>query len=80
MEQELNDQMILKHISLLIENENFKAQRENGFTLVLHKYEHLIFAIDQLIKPFKGSVIVNDAFVAKTIENPIKEMYKFINR
>ena len=72
--------MVLKHISLLVEDDKFKAHRENGFTLVLHKYEHLIFAINQLIKPFNGSVIINDEFVAKTIEEPIKEMYKFMGK
>lgn len=76
VENQLNDELILKHIELLIEDPNFIKQRDNGFTLVLHKFEHLIFAINAIIKPFNGKVIINDTFVALNFEPFLKGMYQ----
>ena len=76
VENQLNDSLILKHIELLINDPEFIKHRSNGFTLVLHKFEHLIFAINAIIEPFNGKVIINDPFVAQIFEPFLKSMYQ----
>ena len=76
VEIQLNDELILKHIELLVKDPDFIKHRDNGFTLVLHKFKHLVFAINAIIKPFNGKVIINDQFVAETFEPFLKSMYQ----
>jgi hypothetical protein len=76
VENQLNDELILKHIELLVNDPNFIKHRENGFTLVLHKFKHLVFAINAIIEPFNGEILINDQFVAETFEPFLKSMYQ----
>ena len=75
-ENQLNDSLILKHIKLLVNEPNFIKHRNQGFTLVLHKFEHLVTDINSIIKPLNGKVIINDPFVAKTFEPFFKVLYQ----
>lgn len=78
VENQLNDELILKHIELLVNDPEFIKHRDNGFTLVLHKFEHLVFAINAIIKPFNGKVIINDPFVAQTFKPFLKNIYQHL--
>jgi hypothetical protein len=68
------------HIELLVNDPDFIKHRDQGFTLVLHKFEYLVFAINAIIKPLNGKVIFNDPFVAKTFEPFFKTLYQNIGK
>ena len=79
-EDQLNDKLILKHIALLVNDPIFTQHHHNGFTLVLHKFKHLVFSIRVIIEPLNGKVIINDHFVAQTFIPFLKNMYQFIGK
>jgi hypothetical protein len=72
MEKGRNQKTILKHIRLLTKNKDFLKHKGSPFTLVMHKYEEITVDILHIIKPFKGKVLIDDAFVAEKI-SPILE-------
>lgn len=76
VESQLNDFIFLKHIQLLTEDAEFLKHRDNGFTLVLHKFEHLIPSINKIIQPLNGKVIINDPFVAHIVAPFLKSLYQ----
>ena len=66
---------ILKHIRLLTKDKNFLKHKGTPFTLVLHKYEEITDGILHIIKPFKGQVLVNDAFVAENVAPVLESLF-----
>lgn len=80
MENQLNDSLVLKHIQLLINDPNFIKHRKNGFTLVLHKFQHLTADINTIIKPLNGNLIFNDPFVSKVFEPFLKLFYQNMSK
>lgn len=71
---------ILKHIYLLTEHPDFLEYRDNGFTLVLHKYKELESRINSIINPVKGRVVFDPEYVNKMMMPVLKDMFKHINR
>jgi hypothetical protein len=71
-----DNQAVLKHIKLLMENTEFKKHREKGFTLVVHKYKEIQNEIEAIIKPYGGKMIIDDLFVTQKITPVIVHLYK----
>jgi hypothetical protein len=74
-EESNNDQLILKHVKLLLNDKNFK-QHSNSFTLVFHKHSELKKDIEAIIKPLGGNMIVDDPLVAKVFTPVIEHIFK----
>lgn len=75
MEKSRSIENILKHIRLLTWNKDFLSHKGKPFTLILHKYEELKDDILHIIEPFKGKVLVNDAFVAEKITPVLESLF-----
>ena len=77
IERNRNPETIIKHINLLIAHPDFKnaLERHKSFKLVLHKFAELTPKINAIIEPLGGTMIVNDAFVAKEFVPVIKHLY-----
>ncbi len=60
-----DDKAVLKHLSLLMENKDFKKQSHRGFTLVLHKYSHLESEINEILHRQGGKFIIDDRRVTR---------------
>ncbi len=83
IEEEVTDELILRHISLLLEEPNLISEKKEEFTLVLHKHEALLPVINTLLKPHNGKAIINDPYVNKIVtpvmEQLFENMYKKMN-
>jgi hypothetical protein len=77
IERVLNDDMILKHIGLLMEHKDFKRHSDKGFTLVFHKYADYQNHLDEIIKPY-GKFIIDDAWMSKEIAPVMESFFKGI--
>lgn len=75
IEKSKSNETILKHIRLLTRNKDFLKHKGVPFTLVLHKYEEIIGDILRLIKPFKGKVLIDDAFVAEKVTLVLESLF-----
>lgn len=75
LEKSKSNETILKHIRLLTRNKDFLKHKGVPFTLVLHKYEEIIGDILRLIKPFKGKVLIDDAFVAEKVTPVLESLF-----
>jgi hypothetical protein len=75
MEKDRNHKTILKHIRLLTKNKDFLNHKGSPFTLVLHKYEEISIDILKIIKPFKGKVLIDDAFVAEKVSPVLESLF-----
>ena len=78
IERVLNDDMILKHIGLLIQHKDFKRHSDKGFTLVFHKYADYQNHVDEIIKPY-GKFIIDDAWMSKEIAPVMEDFFKKIS-
>jgi hypothetical protein len=58
IEKDRSNKTILKHIRLLTQNKDFLKHKGTPFTLVLHRYEEISVEILQIIKPFKGKILL----------------------
>ena len=65
---------IIKHIYLLTEDEKFKEHMDNGFTLVLHKYEELSARINSIIELVGGKLIINEEYHNHVVLPAIKSI------
>lgn len=74
-EKSKSKETILKHIRLLTRDKDFLKYKGEPFTLVLHKYEELKDDILQIIEPLKGSVLINDVFVAEKITPVLESLF-----
>jgi hypothetical protein len=70
-----NPETILKNIYLLTEDPNFLLHRDNGFTLVLDRFEELSERIEGIIKPVHGQVLYDKRFHGE-IAKPLLEGLK----
>lgn len=75
MEKDRSHKTILKHIRLLTKNKDFLKHKGSLFTLVLHKYEEISIDILKIIKPFKGKVLIDDAFVAEIVSPVLESLF-----
>lgn len=75
IEKDRSHKTILKHIRLLTRNKDFLKHKGAPFTLVLHRYEEITDDILHIIKPFKGKVLINDAFVAEKVAPVLKNLF-----
>jgi len=53
----------------------FLKHKGNSFTLVLHRYEEIADDILNIIKPFTGKVIINDAYVAEKVAPVLESLF-----
>lgn len=69
---------VLKHIKLLIQHKDFiKGRKKNeGFTLVLHKYEEVTDQINEIIQPFGGSAVFNDPYLTSILLPFMQSMFE----
>lgn len=67
---------ILKHVKLLVEHAEFVNQRNKPFVLVLHKYEELREDIENIIKPYGGSMMVDSTWVIKEFTRVMEDLFK----
>ncbi|MGV3597668.1 MAG: hypothetical protein ACO1PI_07340 [Bacteroidota bacterium] len=72
----LDTRVILKHIQLLLEQPEFKIHIDKGFTLILHKYKELSKEINDIINPFGGKLLVDDAIVATYMEPVLHYLFR----
>ena len=75
IERDREPDTVLKNISALLQNPDFIKQNTNGFTIVLHKYNSIIDQANALVKPYKGKVIINDAYVIQIVMPLLKQMF-----
>jgi hypothetical protein len=68
---------VLKHIKLLLQQEQFLKGRPESFTLVLHKYEELRADVEKIIAPLGGHMIVDDLLVTKHLVPVIEHVYQY---
>ena len=59
-------QNLLEFIKQLLKDEDFKMRGDQGFTLVLHKYEADVTEIENVIRFHGGHVLIDADLVAKT--------------
>ena len=67
---------MLKQIKLLMNEPNFKQFKNRPFTLVFHKYEQYREKINAILKPFGGTMAINDPYLTVQIMPVLEEMYK----
>lgn len=78
VEQELNQDTILKHIYFLCEHPEFVEVNSSGFTLVLEYDDQLSENIAAIIKPENGKVLFDKTF-HNFITNPfLAEMNQYL--
>jgi hypothetical protein len=75
IEKDRSNKTILKHIRLLTQNKHFLKHKGAPFTLVLHRYEEISGEILQIIKPYKGKVVINDSFVAEKVTPVLESLF-----
>jgi hypothetical protein len=75
MEKDRSHKNVLKHIRLLTRHKDFQLHRGKPFTLVLHKFEEISIDIFRIIKPFKGKVLIDDAFVAEKVSPVLESLF-----
>jgi len=72
---------LLNYIQQLVRDEKFLINKDQPFTLVLHKYEQYFPMIEQIIKPHKGvAVIVDEDLLLKTMTPFIENFYKMMGQ
>lgn len=76
VESTLNARLILKHMSLIPQNKDFKKHYSGDFRLILHKYEELQKPIEELLAPFGVKVIIDEALVAQEMIPVMEAMFK----
>jgi len=67
---------MLKQIKLLMDDPKFKQYKNRPFTLVFHKYEQYRGKINALIKPYGGTMAINDPYLTVQIMPALEDMYK----
>ena len=67
---------MLKHIKLLMNDSVFKQHKNQPFTLVFHKYEQYREKINALLKPYGGTMAINDPYLTVQMMPALEEMYK----
>jgi hypothetical protein len=72
-----NPENILKHIYLLTEDPNFVLHRDQGFTLVLDRYEELSERIEGIIKAVHGRVLYDKKFHREIIKPLLEGLKEF---
>ena len=80
VEKDRKKDNLLKHVKLLVNNEDFKKKLPVPFTLVFHKYEELRKDIDKIIKPLGGKMIVDDLFVTRVLTPVIEHLFKSLSK
>ena len=55
---------------------NFCEQKQNGFTLVLHKYNEILTQANDIVKPHNGKVIVDEQYVADVLSPTLEQLVK----
>lgn len=76
VEKDREPHTVLKHIALLMKDKEFMRHRDNGFTLVLHKYQEQKDAIEAIIKPYNGKVIFDDPYLSKIVMPVLEVLFK----
>lgn len=71
---------VLKHVDLLMKNTDFKKQMHNGFTLVFHKYAGVQTDIENIIKPHKGNMSINDPLVTKEVTPVMLHLFEALSK
>ena len=66
----------LKHIELLLEHKDFISRKNRDFTIVLHRYEQYRAAIEAIIKPQGGTLIIDEVYLSEQIVPVIEHLYK----
>lgn len=69
---------VLINLGKLMQHKDFLKHRDKGFTMVFHKYEEYRPAIEAILLPNNGKMVVDDLFLTKKMMPVIKEMYKFM--
>jgi hypothetical protein len=62
VEREVTDEMVLRKIYFLMEDPEFEAYADQGFTIVLEEHQNLVDSIQAIIGPLNGKVLFNKAF------------------
>jgi hypothetical protein len=75
-EKSNSQENILKHIRLLTRDKDFLRHKGLPFTLVMHGHEEITEDILHIIKPLKGKVLVDDAFVEKQVAPFLKTLHR----
>lgn len=75
MGKDRSHKTILEHIRLFTSHKDFQMHKGKPFTLLLHKYDEITDDILHIIKPFKGKVIIDDAFVAEKITPVLETLF-----
>ena len=75
VEKDRSHKNVLKHIRLLTKNKDFQMHRGKPFTLVLHKLEEIKEDILQIIRSFKGKVIIDDLFVSEQVAPVLESLF-----
>ncbi|GAL86400.1 phage protein [Sporocytophaga myxococcoides] len=76
----LNKQIVLKHLSLLMNEDNFKKHRDKGFTLIIHKDYGYLKEMTDIIAPYKGKLMISDALVTKEMVPVMEHIFKSMRR
>ena len=67
---------MLKHIKLLMNDRVFKKHKNQPFTLVFHKYEQHKEKINAIIKPYGGTMAINDPYLTVQIMPALEDLFK----
>lgn len=80
MEKQNNEDSLLKNIQKLMDNKDFNIHKEQPFTLVLHKYEHLRPKIEAIIQPHKGSLVIDDPYLTQHVAPVMAHIVKNLSQ
>ncbi|KAB1061472.1 hypothetical protein [Salibacter halophilus] len=80
LEQDNGIEQVLKHLVLLMKDEEFKRYSKQPFTLVLHKHQQHKMQIEQIIAPHGGSVVFDDLYLARHMSDVMEDLYKSITQ
>ena len=80
VEADDSPESLLKFIYYLAEDPLFPTEIKEGFTLVLHKYEHLADRMQRILTPLNGSLLFNEAFHQHLTTPVLKHFEQFLKR
>lgn len=79
IENKVDDHLILKHLHLFLNDPNFVLYfRHLPLSLFLHKYDHLVPSINEVLKPANGKTVVHDQYVAKIVVPVMEQLFSFL--
>jgi len=80
VEADDSPESLLKFIYYLAEDPLFPTEIKEGFTLVLHKYEHLADRMQRILTPLKGTLMFNEVFHHHLTLPVLKHFEQFLKR